>query len=389
MNNHPIEGRLRNALAEHAETFSASPDAWQRVQAKDARLSPQRRGRSAVLRSGWLARHSGFVVPAAAAATVVAIGLSATALTHGFSASSASPAASSGTAAARTGTSNNSARVSITLSPVAPASAHKLAAAARLISERVARSGLPVLSAAAGHAGAATVSGRNIVLTGLAADKTALESLAGMGVLRIRHVLLEQPPGGAAYGDASLVQPRVLRLFRELVCTPGESDTAWRQETGYTTPADWNNPTAQVVSCNSGTKYALDAATVLGQEVTRAAPSHPSGRSVVALTVNHAAAFAFGALTTHLYNTYYSGTTTGNQNDMVLDQVAVVLDGAVLSAPETDRPITGGQLEFTSNLPAGFTRAAARELAAQLQDGPLPVAFRIAGTSTSSQPASR
>jgi SecDF, P1 head subdomain len=318
---------------------------------------------------------------ASALLTVAVVALTMTACT-----SSASPAAPSGTPAAPTGLSNSSAPVSITLSPVAPVSAHELAAAARLISERVVQSGLPVLSAAAGHAGAATVSGRNVVLTGLAADKTALEGLAGMGVLRFRHVLLEEPAGGAVNGDASLVQPRVLRLFRKLVCTPGESDTAWQQEAGYTTPADWNDPTAQVVSCSSGTKYVLDAATVLGQEVTGAlpAPPQPSGQSVVALTVNNAGTSAFSALTTHLYNTYYSGTTTGNQNDMVLDQVAVVLDGTVLSAPETNGPITGGHLEITGNAPAGLTRAAASELAAELQDGPLPVAFRIAGTSTSS-----
>lgn len=178
----------------------------------------------------------------------------------------------------------------------------------------------------------------------------------------------------------------MLRLFRKLVCNPGESDTAWQQEVGYTTSADWNDPTAQVVSCSSGTKYALDVATVLGQEVTGAVspPGQPPGQSVVALTLNSACASAFGALTTHLSSTYYPGVTKGNQNDMVLDQAAVVLDGTVVPAPLTDGPIVGGHLEISGN----FTRAAVEELAAELQDGPLPVAFRITGTSTSSQPAS-
>jgi hypothetical protein len=85
MNNHPVEGQLRDALAAHAETFSASPDGWQHVQAKDARLSRHRRGRSGPPRAGWLARHSAFVIPAAAAAAVAAIALSTTALAHGFS----------------------------------------------------------------------------------------------------------------------------------------------------------------------------------------------------------------------------------------------------------------------------------------------------------------
>jgi preprotein translocase subunit SecD len=127
-------------------------------------------------------------------------------------------------------------------------------------------------------------------------------------------------------------------------------------------------------------------AAVLGQEVTGAvaSPGQPPGQWVVALTVNRAGASAFGALTTHLYNTYHSGFTTGNQNDMVLDQAAVVLDGTVLSAPLIDGPIAGGHLEISGN----FTRAAVGELAAELQGGPLPVAFRIAGTSTFNQPAS-
>jgi hypothetical protein len=268
--------------------------------------------------------------------------------------------------------------VSITLSPVVPASAHDLAAAAQLIGERAARSGLR-------HARAA-VSGRNVVLTGLAADENALEGLAGMGVLRIRHVLLQQPPGGGTHGDAGLVQPGVLRLFRKLVCNPGESDAAWQREVGYTTSAAWDDPTAQVLSCSSGTKYVLGVAAVLGQEVTGAvaSPGQPPGQWVVALTVNSAGASAFGALTTHLYNTYYSGITTGNQNDMVLDQAAVVLDGTVVSAPLIAGPIAGGHLEISGN----FTRAAVGELAAELQGGPLPVAFRIAGTSTFNQPAS-
>jgi hypothetical protein len=85
MNNHPIEGRLRDALAARAQQFSASPDAWQQVQAKDAGLSGHRGGRRGWPGAGWLARHSGFVIPAAAAATVAAVVLGATALTHGFS----------------------------------------------------------------------------------------------------------------------------------------------------------------------------------------------------------------------------------------------------------------------------------------------------------------
>jgi len=85
MNNHPIQDRLRNALAAHAQKFSASPDAWEHVQAKHARLSRHRRGRSGPPAAGWLARHRALVIPAAAAAAVAAVALSATALAHGVS----------------------------------------------------------------------------------------------------------------------------------------------------------------------------------------------------------------------------------------------------------------------------------------------------------------
>ena len=82
MNNHPIEERLRGALATQSQRFSASPDAWQRVEEKASRrIRSARRPRG----TGWLARHSSFAVPATAAATVIAVALGASALSHGLS----------------------------------------------------------------------------------------------------------------------------------------------------------------------------------------------------------------------------------------------------------------------------------------------------------------
>lgn len=74
-----VEDRVRAALTAHATDFTASPDAWQRVQAKGSRRS---RSRAQVT---WLARHTQLVIPAAAAATVIAVALGATMLAHGFS----------------------------------------------------------------------------------------------------------------------------------------------------------------------------------------------------------------------------------------------------------------------------------------------------------------
>ena len=224
--------------------------------------------------------------------------------------------------------------VSITLSPAPRASTDVLATAARLIGQRAARLGLQYTQA--------KVSGQNVVLTGPAADEAELKTLAAAAVLRLRQVLLQAPsPGSTASGDASLVQPRVLALFRKLACGPGGSDTAWKSEIGYTASSDWDNPNAETVSCDSsGDKYALAAAKVLGQDVTSAAatPATVANQWAVDLTLNSAGTSAFAELTTDLHSKYPLGEVAGNQNDMTLDQVAVVVDGSVISAPDHRRP---------------------------------------------------
>lgn len=68
----------------------------------------------------------------------------------------------------------------------------------------------------------------------------------------------------------------------------------------------------------------------------------------------------------------------GNQNDFALDSIAVVLDGNVITAPETDGPIPGGLVQ----IPGDFTRAQAQEIATDLQSGPLPVDFRVSAVSS-------
>lgn len=94
MTNHPIEGRLREALAAHAKTISASPDAWQHVQAKDARLSRRQHGRPGPLgAAAWRSVRGRAVLSAAIAAVAAAV--TAVTLTIG----SAPPALATVTAA--------------------------------------------------------------------------------------------------------------------------------------------------------------------------------------------------------------------------------------------------------------------------------------------------
>jgi preprotein translocase subunit SecD len=84
----------------------------------------------------------------------------------------------------------------------------------------------------------------------------------------------------------------------------------------------------------------------------------------------------FSALTSHLSDTYYPTAST-NQNNAVLDEIAIVVDGNVVTAPVIQGAVPGGKVQITGN----FTRDYAQELAAQLQSGRLPVNFRISAIS--------
>lgn len=268
--------------------------------------------------------------------------------------------------------------VSITLSPVTPASTGVLAAAARLLGQRAAYLHLPSTQA--------QVSGPDVVLTGPAADATQLRALAVAGVLNFRQVLLYQPYRGTTYGDVRLVNQHTLALFRKLVCMPDNTGT-WKDQVGYTTADEYDNPGTQIVSCDrSGNKYALDVAKVQGTQISDATAelSTASNQWEVTLRLNSAGTSAFGALTLHQYNTYYRAAQAGNQDDYWLDTIAVVLDGNVVTAPEIGGPIPGGNAQITGI----FTRAQAEELAAQLHSGALPADFRVSAVSTLAPSAS-
>jgi preprotein translocase subunit SecD len=273
--------------------------------------------------------------------------------------------------------------VSITLSPATPTGMDVLARAAQLLGQRAALLHL--------RSTRAQVLGPDVVLTGPAADQAQLKAIAVAGVLNFRQVLLYQPYSGTApaattYGDAGLVNRPTLALFRKLACTPDNTST-WKGQAGYTTAGEYDNPDTQIVSCDSsGNKYALDVAKVPGTQISRAvaALSTTSNQWDVTLTLKSAGATAFTNLTSELAAKYLSGAGAGNQDDFWLDTIAVVLDGNVLSAPETAGPIPGGVVQIAGNL----TRAQAEELAAQLQSGPLPADFRASAISTSAPSAS-
>ena len=186
-----------------------------------------------------------------------------------------------------------------------------------------------------------------------------------------------------AFGNPSAVNAATMKLFNKLVCTPSSDPTqvnpSWKATVGYTEGGDqWDNPTSQTVSCDSnGTKYVLGQTVFEGTQLTgvSAALQSNSTQWVVNLTLNSAATAAFGKLTTTQYNDYFPGYQSGNQNDAVLNQTAIVLDGSVQSAPETNGALTSGQFQITGPQPNGFSESQATQLTNVLKYGQLPVNF--------------
>jgi preprotein translocase subunit SecD len=177
-------------------------------------------------------------------------------------------------------------------------------------------------------------------------------------------------------GDASLVNKQTLELFNKVHCTPGDT-TKWKQQAGYTKPEDYDNPDVQIVSCDSsGNKYALDVAKVQGIQISSATAelSTINNQWEVLLNLKSDAVGPWSTLTTDQYNKYYSaGGDNPATSDFWLDTIAVVLDGNVVTAPETTSPIPNGQAQITGS----FTQAEATQLANVLQYGSLPLTFSI------------
>jgi preprotein translocase subunit SecD len=172
-----------------------------------------------------------------------------------------------------------------------------------------------------------------------------------------------------ASGDASLVSPHVKALFDKVNC----ASRNWAKEIGYS-PAIWDSPNLQIVACglSGGTtgvpfKYVLDQAKVLGKDIhsASATPQTSSTFWQVNLNFNGTGATAFGALTTAMFAKYHGSQVPQNE-------VAVVLDGKVISAPNIISAIVGGQAQITGS----FSQKDATDLANILSYGSLPLSFQ-------------
>jgi preprotein translocase subunit SecD len=173
-----------------------------------------------------------------------------------------------------------------------------------------------------------------------------------------------------ASGNAAALSPQIKNLFDKVNC----ASKGWAKQIGYS-PAVWDNPKNQIVACglSNGTsgvpvKYVLDQAKVLGSQIKSASatPQNSTTFWQTNINFNGAGAKAFGDLTTQMYNQYGKSASP-------LDQLAVVLDGQVISAPAINQgPIVGGSAEIFGN----FSQADATNLANVLSYGSLPLTFR-------------
>ena len=131
-----------------------------------------------------------------------------------------------------------------------------------------------------------------------------------------------------AQGDASLVSAPVKAQFNKLNC----ADKNWQQTVSYTR-GQYNNPHIQIVSCDSShNKFVLDKSDVVGNMIASASATPQTNSSAWQVNLNFKSngAKAFGDLTTRMYGTY------GTSNSP-LDDLAVVLDGTVVSFPAITR----------------------------------------------------
>jgi preprotein translocase subunit SecD len=159
--------------------------------------------------------------------------------------------------------------------------------------------------------------------------------------------------------------------FNKLNC----ADPNWQKEIGYT-PQIWNDPHRQIVSCGSLNgqlyKFALDKSLVLGSQIHSANASVQTGTTFwqVLLNFNSAGAAAFSKVTSDMFAKY--GQYRSSASPLApLDDLAVVLDGKVISFPVINGAIPGGSAQITGN----FDQASATSLANVLSYGALPLSF--------------
>ena len=252
---------------------------------------------------------------------------------------------------------------SVTLQPRASNDSNKVTAeaidqAVSIIRQRVNSLGVAESEVAAQGSGA----NRQIVISVPGDSGRRVVDLVGQTAeLRFRQVLATgsgvPSPADASTSatPASGVSTEVNAKFAALDCT----NTANLEGTGT------DNPSDIIVACSrdGGTKYILAGAEVLGRQVSKAAAgiaTQSGNQWIVTLDFNGEGTSAFGALTSRVTSLAAP-----------LNQVAIVLDGLVVSAPTINEAIPSGSAQISGS----FSATEAQDLANVLKYGALPLAF--------------
>ena len=189
--------------------------------------------------------------------------------------------------------------------------------------------------------------------------RRVVELVGQTAELRFRQVLASASgipaAADAAATPAAGVSAEVNAKFAALDCTKPEN----LQGTGADAPTD------TLVACDraGGTKYILAPAEVLGRQISKASAgldTQAGSAWFVSLTFNNEGTAAFGALTSRV-------TSLPEPTN----QVAIVLDGLVVSSPRITEAIPSGNAQITGS----FTQLEAQDLANVLKYGALPLAF--------------
>jgi preprotein translocase subunit SecD len=189
--------------------------------------------------------------------------------------------------------------------------------------------------------------------------RRVVELVGQTAELRFRQVLASgsgiPTTADSAATPVSGVSADVNAKFAALDCTKAEN----LQGTGSDSPTD------TLVACDRAgtTKYILAPAEVLGRQISKASAgldTQGGNAWYVSLTFNNEGTSAFGALTNRV-------TSLPEPTN----QVAIVLDGLVVSSPRITEAIPSGNAQITGS----FTQLEAQDLANVLKYGALPLAF--------------
>jgi preprotein translocase subunit SecD len=182
-------------------------------------------------------------------------------------------------------------------------------------------------------------------------------------------------------GDASKLAPGTTADFNKLNC----ADKDWQEKLYGNNPSEWDKPDVQTVACQKlGTvwyKYALDTAVINGTDLTSAGTELLPAGWVITFDVKAGPAQHLLKATTAAYNLCGSAGCTAGTADYFLNQIAVVLDGDIVSTPITQSPF-GPNGEIQGGSGSGFTQNQATQLANILKYGQLPLSFQNLDTSS-------